>query len=59
MTASLFNSMFNLGNLLAPLIAGVFNDLYGYRFTTDFMLISTVVFCVVFYFVMIYKKDFK
>ncbi|CDW85626.1 permeases of the major facilitator superfamily [Stylonychia lemnae] len=59
MTASIFNSMFNLGNLVAPLIAGVLNDNYGYKFTTDFMLVSTVIYCIIFYFTMIYKQDLK
>ena len=55
MTASVFNAMFNLGNLLAPLIAGFLYDSYGYKYTVDFITISTVIFCIVFYFVMIYK----
>lgn len=28
--SGLFNSMFNLGNLLAPLIAGTLNDFFEY-----------------------------
>jgi len=55
MTASLFNSMFNLGNLVAPLIAGVLNDNYGYKYTTDFMFVSTGLYCIAYYFIMIYK----
>lgn len=39
MTAGLFNSMFNLGNLLSPLVAGILNDWKGYKFTTDTMMI--------------------
>jgi MFS family permease len=31
MTAALFNSMFNLGNLLAPVIASAINDAWGYK----------------------------
>lgn len=54
MTASMFNCMFNLGNLLAPLIAGFIYDSYGYKFTTDFMMVSTAIYCIVFYFTMIY-----
>jgi MFS family permease len=56
MTASLFNSMFNLGNLLAPVLAGVLSDNFGYKVTTDCMMISTVVYCIVFYFIMIFRK---
>ena len=55
-TAGLFNSMFNLGNLLAPVIAGVMTDNYGYRFTCDFFVVSTTIFVIVFYFVMIFRQ---
>lgn len=55
-TASLFNSMFNLGNLLAPLAAGVLNDSYGYTYTTDFMMITAFCYCVFYYFTMIFRK---
>lgn len=56
LTASLFNSMFNLGNLLAPLLAGVLNDSFGYIYTTDFMMITAIIYSVFFYFTMIYGK---
>jgi len=55
-TSGLFNSMFNLGNLLAPLIAGTLNDNFGYRFTCDFMAIATFVFLIIFYFTMIFGR---
>lgn len=48
MTAALFNSMFNLGNLLAPLVASGLYDAGGYKFTTDTMMISATVYTVVF-----------
>lgn len=59
MTASMFNAMFNLGNLLAPLIAGVLFDAYGYKLTCDYILISNILFCIVYYFVMLYKQEFR
>ena len=55
-TASLFNSMFNLGNLLAPLIAGVLNDSYGYVYTTDFMMVTAIIYCIFYYFTMIFNR---
>ena len=48
MTAALFNSMFNLGNLLAPLIASGLNDTGGYKFATDTMMITSTVYTLVF-----------
>jgi MFS family permease len=58
-TSGLFNSMFNLGNLLAPLIAGILGDNFGYRFTCDFMVISTIIFVIIFYFTMIFGQNLK
>ena len=48
MTAALFNSMFNLGNLLAPLVASSLHDSGGYKFATDFMMLSAAAYTVVF-----------
>lgn len=36
--------MFNLGNLLAPIIAGLLQDNYGYRFTCDIMMILSLLY---------------
>lgn len=58
-TASLFNSMFNLGNLLAPLLAGLLNDNFGYRETCDVMAVSSVAFLIVFYFTMVFRRNLK
>lgn len=55
-TASLFNSMFNLGNLIAPLMAGVLNDHYGYIYTTEFMAVSAIIYTIFFYFTMVFGK---
>ena len=52
MSAALFNSMFNLGNLLAPLIAGALYDAKGYKFATDTMMISATVYTIFFIFFM-------
>jgi len=48
MTSALFNSMFNLGNLLAPVIAAVMYDWKGYQATTDLMMVGSAGFMVVF-----------
>ena len=56
MTASLFNSMFNLGNLVAPVLAGLLDDNLGYKATTDIMMVASSVYCAVFYFIMIFRK---
>ena len=55
-TAGLFNSMFNLGNLLAPVMAGFLGDHYGYRFTCDFFVVFTTLFVIVYYFGMIFRQ---
>ena len=44
MTAGLFNSMFNLGNLMSPLVSGVLNDWRGYKYTTDTMMIGSSIY---------------
>lgn len=44
MCSALFNSMFNLGNLISPLIAAVLHDSYGYKFTTDFMMVLAMIY---------------
>src|ERR1700733_12780075 len=58
-TAGLFNSMFNLGNLLAPVIAGSLGERFGYRFTCDFFVIATAAFTILFYFTMIFRRNLK
>jgi MFS family permease len=58
-TSGLYNSMCNLGSLLCPLFAGGLNDLFGYRFTCDIVLISTVTFTLLFYFTMVFNKKLK
>ena len=55
-TASIFNAMFNLGNLIAPLIAGVMNDWVGYRSTTDFMMVTAFLFTILFAMTMFKSK---
>jgi MFS family permease len=58
-TSGIYNSMCNLGSLLCPLFAGGLNDLFGYRFTCDIVLISTVTFTLTFYFSMVFNKKLK
>ena len=58
-TSGLFNSMFNLGNLLAPLISGTLADHFGYRITCDFFVVITTIFVIIFYFAMIFRKNLK
>ncbi|CDW75990.1 permeases of the major facilitator superfamily [Stylonychia lemnae] len=55
-SSSLFNSMFNLGNLIAPIVASVINDMYGYVFTCDFMMIIATIYCMLFYFTLIFGR---
>jgi predicted MFS family arabinose efflux permease len=52
MTSALFNSMFNLGNLLAPVIAGLLYDWKGYSFTTDTLMCASAAYVIVFVIVM-------
>lgn len=53
MTSALFNSMFNLGNLMAPVISAIVYDWKGYQSTTDVMMVSSAGFCVIFALVML------
>jgi predicted MFS family arabinose efflux permease len=55
-TAGLFNSMFNLGNLIAPLLGGLLNEKFGYKLTCDFMAIASFVYAIVFYLTMIFRR---
>jgi len=55
-TSGLFNAMFNLGNLLAPLTAGILNDAHGYVYTCDFMMVSAAIYSLFFYFTMIFGR---
>ncbi len=57
--SGLFNSMFNLGNLLAPLIAGMLDDFFGYQMTCDIMAVFCFGFSLLFYFTMIFRQDLK
>lgn len=56
MCSALFNSMFNLGNLLSPLIAAVMHDSYGYKCTTDAMMILALVYTGILALTLISKK---
>lgn len=51
--------MFNLGNLLGPLIAGFLSDQFDYTGTTDIMGVCAFFYTIFFYFGMIFRKDLK
>ena len=46
MSSALFNSMFNLGNLVSPLVAGLLTDRNGYKVTTDVMMVASLFYCI-------------
>ena len=46
MSSALFNSMFNVGNVFSPLIAGALHDAYGYQFTTDTMMVVSLIYLI-------------
>jgi len=56
-TASIFNAMFNFGNLLAPLLSGFINDVKGYVYTTDFMVKTSALFTGLYFYLMIIRKE--
>ena len=47
--SSLFNISYAFGCLIAPILGGLFNDLYGYRMTCDIMAISSAAFSLLYF----------
>jgi MFS family permease len=58
LSVGVFNSMFSLGNLLAPLIGGVLNHYYDYMQTCNIVAFLSLGFSVIFYLTMILNKEF-
>ncbi len=58
MSSALFNCMFNLGNFLSPLISGLLADSYGYKSTTDIMMVSALGYSVILYLVLGTKRPY-
>lgn len=54
--SGLFNSMFNMGNLLGPLVAGFLSDWFEYRGTCDIMMVFSLMFTIFFYMTMIFGR---
>ncbi len=50
--------MFNLGNFLSPLISGILADSYGYKSTTDIMMLSALGYSVILYLVLGTKRPY-
>ena len=42
MGSSVFNTSYAIGCLIAPIMGGLFNDLYGFRYTCDIMAFSSL-----------------
>lgn len=42
--AGVFNCSYGIGCLIAPILGGFFNDLYGFRFTCDIFAFSSLIF---------------
>jgi MFS family permease len=50
LASGLFNTSYAIGCLIAPILGGVFNDLYGFRYTCDIFAFSSLAFAVVYFF---------
>ncbi len=51
LAAGFFNTAYAVGCLIAPILGGLFDLLYGFRFTCDIMGFSSAFFAVVFFFI--------
>jgi MFS family permease len=49
--ASVFNFSYALGCLIAPILGGAFNDIMGFRYTSDLMAVCACVFGLLYFFV--------
>ena len=50
LASGFFNISYAIGCLIAPILGGVFNDLYGFRYTCDIFAFSSLAFSVIFFF---------
>jgi len=51
LAAGFFNTAYAVGCLIAPILGGLFADLYGFRYTCDIMGFSSALFAIVFFFI--------
>ena len=58
LSVGMFNSMFSLGNLIAPLLGGTLNYCYSYSTTCDTMAVLSLGFAILFYLTMIFNRKF-
>lgn len=49
--SSVFNTSYAIGCLTAPILGGLFNDLYGFRYTCDIMAFSSLAMALIYFFV--------
>ena len=50
LAAGFFNTSYAVGCLIAPILGGVFNDLYGFRYTCDIFAFSSLTYAFIFFF---------
>ena len=50
LSSGLFNTSYALGCLFAPILGGLFNDLYGFRNTCDIFAFSSLAYAVIYFF---------
>jgi len=49
LASGVFNTSYAIGCLIAPILGGLFNDLYGFRYTCDIMAFSSLVLAAVYF----------
>lgn len=59
LSVSIFNSMYSLSNLMAPIAGGVLNFYFGYEWTCNILAFSAFGFAILFYTTMILGKIIK
>jgi hypothetical protein len=53
----MFNAMYSLGNLVAPLMGGIINYFVGYEWTCNIIAFMCIAFSMVFYSTMIWGRN--
>jgi MFS family permease len=53
LASGMFNTSYAIGCLIAPILGGLFNDLYGFRYTCDIMAFSSLVLAVAYLFIIL------
>lgn len=49
LASGLFNTSYAIGCLIAPILGGLFNDLYGFRATCDIFAFSSLAFAIIYF----------